>query len=55
VIHGVVIDTRGHAIPFANVVLGTKRGVADDSGRFRMAVPAKTKLDLQFRRLGFAP
>jgi hypothetical protein len=56
VILGTVSDTAGRPIPYANISVGQARsGVADDSGRFRVAARVNVGLTLDVRRIGFQP
>jgi hypothetical protein len=54
-IRGVVRDSSGAAVPYANVVIDNKsRVVADDSGRFSAAADSGRVLNLLVRRIGYA-
>lgn len=54
VITGLVLDPAGAPVPYANLDLGTRRFVADDSGRFRMSVGSGPGV-VHVRRIGFKP
>lgn len=56
VISGTVVDTAGNPIVYANIgVTGATRSASDDSGRFRVHVSPNARLDIEVRRIGFAP
>ena len=56
VVRGRITDSTGHAIPFARVTAdGLGDRVADDSGRFLLAVPRPGVVRLDVRRVGFHP
>jgi hypothetical protein len=54
VITGQVLDPAGAPVAYANLDLGAKRVVADDSGRFRVSVGPGSGV-LHVRRIGFKP
>lgn len=54
IITGQVLMAGGDAVPYANIDLGTRRTVADDSGRFSISVGAGSGF-LHVRRIGFKP
>jgi hypothetical protein len=56
VVHGVVVDSTGRAIAFAQVTgPGVDARISDDSGRFRFSMRKAGTLKLQIRRVGFGP
>lgn len=57
---GVIVDSAGSAVPFADVRLTTDNGrrfagASDDAGRFRLAGVPDGPAQLEVRRLGFRP
>lgn len=56
-VRAVVRDSAaGHPVPYANVEIdGTRRVIADDSGRVEFEVRAPQRLTLDVRRIGFRP
>ena len=54
VITGQVVDSAGAPVAYANLDLGAKRAVADESGRFRISVGPGAGV-VHVRRIGFKP
>lgn len=54
VITGQVLDPAGDPVAYANLDLGSKRAVADESGRFRVSVGSGAGV-FHVRRIGFKP
>ena len=55
-ISGTVLDSAGQRVPYVNIDGGPRyRTLANGSGEFRLIVPAKERLEIAVRRIGFLP
>lgn len=52
VLAGRVVDSTGVPVAYANIELGARVTVSDDSGRFSMTIPAG-RVEMAIRRIGF--
>jgi len=56
VIHGMVFDSRDQPIALVNVsVAKGASAISDDSGRFRLEISHRDRVEFDFRRLGYMP
>lgn len=55
VVRGTVTDGSAQFIPAVSVMVGNRSATTDDSGRFRLELPHRDKIVLDFRRVGFLP
>ena len=54
VLGGAVTDVAGNPVPFANILIeGESRAIADELGRFNVAINKRGAFELTVRRLGF--
>ena len=56
-IHGVVVDSSGTPVPFANIIAtgSTRRIAADAEGRFRLSMDSSARRVIEVRRIGYHP
>jgi carboxypeptidase family protein/TonB-dependent receptor-like protein len=56
-IHGVVVDSSGAPVSYANVILSAsgRRTAADADGRFRLSIDSSARRSIYVRRIGFQP
>jgi carboxypeptidase-like protein len=55
VIHGVIVESAGSPVPYANVIAmsSQRRIVAGADGQFRLPLDSSAKRELDFRRIGY--
>ena len=57
VIHGVIVDSTGAPVPYANVIAwgSQRRIVGGANGQFRLPLDSSAKREIEVRRIGFHP